>query len=63
MCILECRIGIVYSYDNVVVVGFVVETSWGKQYIYIYRANLYDVCFSGSEAATPIAVGTMGERL
>ena len=22
MCILECRIGIVYSYDNVVVVGF-----------------------------------------
>ena len=27
MCILECRIGIVYGDDNVTMVGFVVETS------------------------------------
>jgi len=30
MCILKCRIGIVYGYDIVVVIGFVIETSGGS---------------------------------
>jgi len=29
MCILECRICIVFGYENIVVVGFVVETVKG----------------------------------
>ena len=32
MYILECRIGIVYGDDNMVVVGFVVKTGGEKEY-------------------------------
>ena len=36
MCILECRISIVFGYENIVVVGFVVETVTGGVVVVLY---------------------------
>ena len=56
MCILECRIGIVYGDDNMTVVGFVVETGGEKEYEWTIFA------FLAGNRLYPLRLGDMGER-
>ena len=56
MCILECRIGIVYGDDNMTVVGFVVEAGGEKEYEWTIFA------FLAGNRLYPLRLGDMGER-
>ena len=58
MCILECRIGIVYGDDNMAVVGFVVETGGEKEYEWTIFAFL-----AGNRLYIPTAARGYGRTL